>query len=76
MICYGVSFITMLVWLFVRLDTHNDQKRNLYKAIMELDTERIYDCELREEVGQLPAKEGEAYSQLFCEKNMTKWNLI
>ena len=74
MLLYGVSFLTMLIWMFVRLDTYSSQMKSLAKSVMEIDVEGIYDCYIRDDYGDLYLDEKE--TQLFCDKNQTKWDLI
>ena len=79
MFLYGVTFMTMLIWLFCRLDTYNSQLESLAESIMEIDKkkhgEAVYDCYFNETTGDL-APMNETYKQFFCDKNQTLWDLI
>ena len=79
MFLYGVTFMTMLIWLFCRLDTYNAQLESLAESIMEIDKkkhgEAVYDCYFNETTGDL-APMNETYKQFFCDKNQTLWDLI
>ena len=75
MVLYGITFIVMMIWLLLMLDTYNKQLDLLGKEVMEMDTEKVYDCYFNETTGDLKP-DNETYKQFFCDKNQTKWDLI
>ena len=64
MIIYAITFITMLIYLFVNMDSYNRQIEKHHEEIMKQDKYNILDCDYRKAKGTL---EDGYYKQYFCD---------